>query len=211
MHRIAAQALVLAGLVAAAGSLAGAGGAGAVGASAGAFPPGAILFVSGRSLDGATVLHATDAGGGLVELPARQVLGARWAPDGRRIGFTRWPAAAGEIPELYVTGGGGGAARRIARTRQFDWSPDGRRIVFLDLLGTRTSISTIGVDGRGKRRLTRPGAEFEDREPAWSPDGRRIAFVRSGPCGRSVCGAIYAVNADGSGLRRLARANSLIG
>jgi Tol biopolymer transport system component len=174
-------------------------------------PSGAILFVSTRSLDSAAVLHASDAGGGLVELPVRDVIDARWSPDGRRIGFTRPPAVPGGFPDLYVVLAAGGEARRVVRTRQFSWSPDGRRFAFLDLLGARTSISTIGADGRGRRRLTRPLAGFEDREPAWSPDGRRVAFVRSGPCGRSVCGALYAVNADGSGLRRLARRESVIG
>jgi TolB protein len=39
-------------------------------------------------------------------------------------------------------------------------------------------------------------------DPAWSPDGRRIAFVKWAPYPR-VASAIYVINRDGTGLRRL--------
>lgn len=56
-------------------------------------------------------------------------------------------------------------------------------------------IVSIGLDGHGRRNLTR----HADVDPAPSPDGRRVAFTRSSedPSGISV------MNADGTGLRRL--------
>ena len=40
-------------------------------------------------------------------------------------------------------------------------------------------------------------------EPAWSRDGRRIAFVAAQTASRDAPRALYTINADGSGLRRL--------
>jgi TolB protein len=72
-----------------------------------------------------------------------------------------------------------------------------------------TDICTVSGQGRGLRRLTR-GAE-KDILPSWSPDKRQIAFVRGIPSGKDDRGDtvfrfdLYAVAADGSGLRRLVR------
>lgn len=43
-----------------------------------------------------------------------------------------------------------------------------------------------------------------DRSPAWSPDSKRIAFVRADP---GSLGAVWVMDADGSGQRRLIRAD----
>jgi Tol biopolymer transport system component len=48
-------------------------------------------------------------------------------------------------------------------------------------------LYTVGVDGKGLRRLTRTG--HDAFEPAWSPDGRTIAFSRGG--------AIVMIDPDG--------------
>lgn len=60
-------------------------------------------------------------------------------------------------------------------------------------------IYVMRPDGSGVTRITSPG--FVDRGPEWSPDGRRIAFASSR--GRSDRAAIWVINVDGSGLRRL--------
>lgn len=97
------------------------------------------------------------------------------------------------------------------------WSPDGRRIAFGHAYGKLKyiggvewievgAISVMDANGLNLRRLTqlkRPTSS-EDFEPVWSPDGKRIAFQRenstASPRGRR---AIFVINADGSGSRRL--------
>ena len=61
----------------------------------------------------------------------------------------------------------------------------------------------MNADGSRKRNLT-PDRGFDDN-PTWSPDGRRIAFLRVTGSYRHHGYHLYAVNADGSGLRNLGR------
>jgi Tol biopolymer transport system component len=85
-----------------------------------------------------------------------------------------------------------------------DWMPDGKRIAFLGNKGSRTGIYTIGVDGKGQRKVR----VFPDRPitaggPTMgnlrvSPDGRRFAFVRG-----TANNTLYVMNANGSGLRKI--------
>ena len=104
--------------------------------------------------------------------------------------------------------------------RTFDspiWSPDGRRISFLkyqwDASGdfVSTQVYVINADGSGQRNMTDQwGRRAVDIRPIWSPDWRRIAFMpyaceaAKGTCVRTA--HIFVMNADGSGLHRVARA-----
>jgi Tol biopolymer transport system component len=58
----------------------------------------------------------------------------------------------------------------------------------------------IPPGGGAERDITPAGFRFIG-EPAWSPDGAKIAF--SGARGDDYGGEVYAMNADGSGMRRL--------
>ena len=60
----------------------------------------------------------------------------------------------------------------------------------------------MNADGSRKRNLTR---RAHDDNPTWSPDGRRIGFLRVTGSYRHHGYHLYAVNADGSGLRNLGR------
>ena len=75
------------------------------------------------------------------------------------------------------------------------WSPDGRRIAFVNRRDGRT-LYVMNANGSGLRIVARVQRLAT---PVWSPDGRRIVFQGSGD------GAVYVVNADGSGQRTLAR------
>ena len=78
------------------------------------------------------------------------------------------------------------------------WSPDGRRIAFVSRRDGR-ALHVMNADGSGLRIVARVERLAI---PAWSPDGRRILFQGWGD------GAVYVVNADGSGQRTLARRGS---
>ena len=63
----------------------------------------------------------------------------------------------------------------------------------------------MGIDGSHVRRVTLPKTRTaEDGDPQWSPDGKQIVFVRHNytqrPRGSQ---AVYVVNANGTGLRRI--------
>jgi Tol biopolymer transport system component len=118
------------------------------------------------------------------------VVDPAWSPTGAAIAFTKLSFAA----PIWVVGPDGGPARRVAAAAAYgySWSPDGTRIAFG--LGDR-AIHIARVDGGSPVRVPVPGGGAPWRV-AWSPDGTRIAFMEMG--------TIYVMNADGTGVRRLA-------
>ncbi len=96
----------------------------------------------------------------------------------------------------------GGPARRVTHHPGFDgsavWLNRGRLTFASRRADANVDIYSVGVDGRGLKRLTRD--ILDDTAPARSPDGRRIAFVR----GLTVStGQLFVMNADGSQVKRL--------
>jgi TolB protein len=65
----------------------------------------------------------------------------------------------------------------------------------------KSALFTINPDGSGEQRITHAPKGFFDDQPDWSPDGSLIAFTRC-PVNSGSC-AVYIINADGSGLKRL--------
>ena len=95
--------------------------------------------------------------------------------------------------ERVVTGGTASSPR---------FSPDGRQIVYLQdfhAKGMGLDVFVADSDGKNPRRLTVSG--LPKLFPQWSPDGKSIAFVQIEGEGRH---ALYRVQADGKGLRRIA-------
>lgn len=78
-----------------------------------------------------------------------------------------------------------------------DWSPDGSRLALIESTGT---FSIVSADGSGARAIDLGMAAQIVR---WLPDGRELIFkgVSSVPGGFTV--GLYAVGADGSGLRAI--------
>jgi Tol biopolymer transport system component len=129
-----------------------------------------------------------------------------WSPDGQTILFTEEQAGqptTGSPPysDVYVINADGSGLRNLTRTpktTEFEavWSPDGQHIAFNTPDGTvgTCRVFVMNADGSGKHAVTpKIGG---DLIPSWSPDGRKLAFWNHG--------AIYLVNTNGTGQRRLA-------
>ena len=171
-----------------------------------------IAFVHeiGKDVRGPGLSVIKADGSGLRRLVRQGAMEPRWSPNGQTIAFVRRQTPPSFDFDIYLVDADGGPARNLTPTPAYendpDWSPDGRRIVFV----RGYDIWLMNADGSGQRRLTSGAAR--DRVPRWSPNGRTIVFDRRlGSRGSAVLGGkassvgIYVMNADGSGLRRLAR------
>jgi Tol biopolymer transport system component len=109
------------------------------------------------------------------------------------MGLRRSLGALGAVLVIVCGGCGGGREPR----------PD---LVFVSTRGGDYAIYEMDADGSAQRRLSpekgdasSPARLFFQIEPAWSPDASRIAFASR----RTGNFDIYAMNADGTGTKRL--------
>ena len=144
-----------------------------------------------------------------------------YSPDGRRLVFER--RFGGVKQDAIMTMGSDGSSPAVVPTTCVTdpclgdnspaWSPDGNRLVFERAFGPiikdqaagGLDLVTSNADGSGEQVILRSlplGREPHDAQ--WSPDGRRIAVnmlnIKAKPRNGS---AIYVLNADGSGFRRI--------
>ena len=153
--------------------------------------PGTILFTSDRS-GTQHVYRIQPDGTGLLDLtPHAQGAAADWSPGRTRIVF----ASTRDGPVgVYLMTADGHSPTRLADGHSPAWSPDGKRIAFAGPSG----VTVMNADGSDPVALA-PG-----ESPAWSPDGAKIAFTRAGQCAGDICSvALWVMNADGSGARKL--------
>ena len=132
-----------------------------------------------------------------------------WSPDGRSLAVMtegEWNIA---IVNLDT-----GTRRIITHGEDPAWSPDGQWLAFIRFPKGRlspVSLRVIRTDGTGERTVfvqnpaDMRGPQYPSpggwpRDPLWSPDGRRIVFTKHFQTGNTL----WIVNADGTGLRRLA-------
>jgi Tol biopolymer transport system component len=114
--------------------------------------------------------------------------------------------------DIYVVSVAGGARHALTDAPEQEYfpalSPNGRRIAYVRDAEPDPQVWLMNADGSGQRQLTFSAGE--KLRPVWSPDGKRLAFM---VWNRSRCKPeivlwcpstdIWAVNADGSGERKL--------
>ena len=174
------------------------------------------------------MLELIDPEGGnrskLVELPGF-VGQPTWSPDGERIAFQVVSGAQSDERSLYVIDRDGSQLTELLGPAHdwvgfFDlaWSPDGSRIAYM--------VSTRLTEG-GLQRLRVEGVDADGSNPTelvdagicgcitftpgltWSPDGASMALT-GGPLDKFTgsAGWLYVMNADGTGLRLVAKGAS---
>jgi Tol biopolymer transport system component len=147
-----------------------------------------------------------------------------FAPDGRRIAFTRIvQSIAAPSAGLFTVAPSGRHLQPLLADGAVDlsaaWSPDGRTIAFSRLAGADdglrdATLYLADADGSNVRQLG--AAPLHGVSAAWSPDGNRLAFVsfddgNDPRCPVNSCGPsgeLYVVRADGTGLARLTRSRA---
>jgi TolB protein len=140
--------------------------------------------------------------------------GATWSPDGKTIVFSahnNGPGKPAGASALFAVRADGRGLRKLTpwdTERQISgpvYSPDGKTILFRlkpsgqDFGG---DYWTVRSDGSARRRLTHFGPSHTTASATWSPDGSMIVFADSGMGGNDD---LYAMRADGGGVRRLTR------
>jgi Tol biopolymer transport system component len=123
------------------------------------------------------------------------------SPDGARIAFCS--LRNDQYSQIYVMNADGTAQKRLTNISTGGscgpaWSHDGKKIAFYQFALTHPSrnpeIWVMDPDGGNLKKLTEHALS-----PTWSPDNRQIAFA-SDRVGKFQ---IYAMNSDGSNVRRL--------
>jgi TolB protein len=129
-----------------------------------------------------------------------------WSPNGQQLAVGA-VVARGEAIDI-VNANGSGRHRLVSDGFAATWSPDAKQLAYTgsiidpDSGGTTGGfVAIVNADGTDRHiAFTSPekGMPFD---PAWSPDGREIAFKREFFTGGP--GEIWAVQPDGTGLRKL--------
>lgn len=131
-----------------------------------------------------------------------------WSPDGNKILITDLTTGQSPLRPATINPDGSGLTRLDGTPDPLldlacsAWSPDGARIAcegFSDGHPELDGLYTLRAsDGRDLVRVTDRGIPGD-----YSPDGTQIVFIRQDPNAPPEVGALFVVNTDGSGLRRI--------
>lgn len=135
-----------------------------------------------------------------------------WSPDGKRM-LVYFVGVEGGVGIMDINTG---TVRMIAPgnsryapdgliAHYATWSPDGEKILLASqasfVQGNTDEIWTMRPDGSEHTILYSSGEGMFNVAPTWSPDGSKIAWNKGG--------AVWVMNADGSGVTRLITAEEL--
>jgi Tol biopolymer transport system component len=189
---------VLAGLAAimVAGVIAGAGSAGTS-----AIAGGKIVYAGVDPQDGLADVYAVKADGSAKtnltnDTSDRKDLSPELSRDGSKIVFVRNHVEKGT--QLMVVRANGTALTDVTPAKfeigdiaEPSWSPDGNQIVFSSNADGNFELYTLDLRTGTTSRLTRTLSPVQNLDPAWSPTGEAIAFSRNGLSATSRAASLY--------------------
>lgn len=180
-----------------------------------------VVFISDR--DGHLQLYVMNADGSQQRRLTRADdldYAPDFSPQGDHVAFMSRAERASVIHDIYVLRTDGTGRTKLTSDQSTNsasprWSPDGKKILFTrsavikrnyrDMsseerarMRNSTEIFVMNRDGSGVRNLTNNQAH--DGNPQWSKDGKTIYFTS----GREGAPHIYAMNADGTRVRKVA-------
>lgn len=125
-----------------------------------------------------------------------------WAPDGRRIAFSRGVGSGGVANIFTIEPDGSGLQQvtsGVPGGNVASWSPDGEQLVFTSSRGGGVRLWVTDKDGGNPHPIT--DGLGVDTSPQWSPTGEHIVFgsIRDG----RRTSELYTVRPDGRELTRI--------
>ncbi|MGQ0467725.1 MAG: hypothetical protein ACT4QG_20700 [Sporichthyaceae bacterium] len=168
-------------------------------------PDGTTVAMIHRDGDGLNIFSVNVDGTGSTKLSSGSEYFARYFSDrdllvGSPTSMDRLPAAGGAAKKLVSI------ADRFQRIHTIELSSNGKRIAYAfeaeGSLELTTDVYVVDSDGKNRKRLTTTKDAFC---PTWSPDDGSIVFSRG--CDGTNCPnlGIWAMRADGTKLRGLAK------
>lgn len=151
-------------------------------------------WIAYQAMSGIRLVRPDGSGNRLVRGTAAGSSYPAWAPDGKRIAWTR-PYALGR-EETVIQRLDGSGRKHLLYGREADWSGDGHAIAF-----TGQNGGVFRMPAAGGRVLSLGTG----MQPTWSPDGSRIAFARW-PGGNTF--SLWVMASGGSG-RHMIASNAL--